>query len=528
MDVCADLPKRPASVWPCLVLCAVLACWIDFGRIHREHHGDSVLPVLVSLYRWTPFYWGQNRLGMLLPLLARPFHDPVTNLMVQTGLSVFSGLAGVFLLCRYALRGPGWPAAAVVAAATLLLLLPAWLAREYLRMHQPYGLSLALGLGALILAEVPPGGPVRRGRLAAAAVLMLLAHWVNLALAAVLGPLVVFRYLLGRRTETRDGTDPAACGRPARQRARTLHGNGGLEPALALVLLGLGYAGGTLVAWLAPHHNPEQTAGMPAANWLPAWGALAGSGWESLGFACRLAWVVALAVVLPLAFIPAVRRELLRALRSCGALVLGALAYFLFLGTRKWMLMNDYSVRYLLPCLVLVHTAVVVAVVVPLWAGWGRRARRWVSALGGPALLVVTAWVWGVPSLRGVRADLDQSLGTYTADVLRAGCTHVAGDYWTVWPTVFHTNLVLREHGRRDLVWGVTARCEDTVPRWCEQLRWDQLCVGFIGHDDLAAHLMHHYLPYLRSYPSDGHPFTAIWRVPPPGSAADGVPLDPR
>ena len=65
------LPRRNAWTWT-LLLVALLATWIDLGRVHTFQGADSFIPILVSLQRWTPFFWGQDRFGMLVPLLATP------------------------------------------------------------------------------------------------------------------------------------------------------------------------------------------------------------------------------------------------------------------------------------------------------------------------------------------------------------------------------------------------------------------------------------------------------------------------
>ncbi|MCM2335078.1 MAG: hypothetical protein NDI82_14180, partial [Anaeromyxobacteraceae bacterium] len=67
--------------------------------------------MLVSLQRWTPFYWDQERYGMLVPLLALPVRDPLWNLLLQRGLLVLGGLAAVVLLARHALPDRDWPVA---------------------------------------------------------------------------------------------------------------------------------------------------------------------------------------------------------------------------------------------------------------------------------------------------------------------------------------------------------------------------------------------------------------------------------
>src|SRR5262249_30068121 len=159
-----------------------------------------------------------------------------------------------------------------------------------------------------------------------------------------------------------------------------------------------------VVAWLAPHHNAEQTAGLPCGCWVSSWVALARNGWEWLGGDCHRAWAVTLLVTLLFAWVPAVRQTLPAGLAAAGCLLLAALLYFLFLGTRKWMLLNEYSPRYLLPCLTLVQGGLVLVAAAPLWSALGHRSRRSASFLAAPALLLVAAWSCSLPSLRGVRA----------------------------------------------------------------------------------------------------------------------------
>lgn len=50
--------------------------------------------------------------------------------------------------------------------------------------------------------------------------------------------------------------------------------------------------------------------------------------------------------------------------------------------------------------------------------------------------------------------------------MLAARCALVAGDYWSVWPAVWHARLALRERGEAREVWGVTHRTNATVLQW--------------------------------------------------------------
>jgi hypothetical protein len=68
-------------LWPYLLLCAGVALVVTLGDFHRGHTADTLLPILVSLQRWTPFFWEQDRIGMLVPLLTLQLRHPLLNLL---------------------------------------------------------------------------------------------------------------------------------------------------------------------------------------------------------------------------------------------------------------------------------------------------------------------------------------------------------------------------------------------------------------------------------------------------------------
>ncbi len=251
--------------WPLLAALVAAAALLDLGSIHRLEHGDSIVPVLVSLQRWTPLYWDQERYGMLLPLLALPVRDPLWNLLLQRGLMILAGLAAVVLLARHLLAERDWPLTGAVAAGTLLLAAPAPWRFEYLG-DQPYGLSLALALAGLAFAEPAAGGARRsRWRLAAGLLLVLLAHWVNPATGVLLGLLA-----LARALEDWFTTDDRGA-----VRERLLVDAG---------LLAVGLAAGQASILLYPALTGlplRLTVGfLPLAGWPSAWGAMVARAWE--------------------------------------------------------------------------------------------------------------------------------------------------------------------------------------------------------------------------------------------------------
>ncbi len=443
--------------WPLFGALAAAAALLDLGSFHRLEHGDSIVPVLVSLQRWTPLYWDQERYGMLLPLLALPVRDPLWNLLLQRGLMILAGLAAVVLLARHLLAERDWPLVGVAAAATLLLLAPEAWRFEYLG-DQPYGLALALALAGLAFAEpAPGGGRRRRGRLAAGLLLVLLAHWVNPATGVVLGLLALGRALEDWLTE------PA--GERGAIRERLLVDAG---------LLAAGLGAGQLSIMLYPvlTGNPLLlTVGfLPVAQWPAAWAATVTRAWtEAPGWGGALLACAGLGGAL--LALPSSRGWRRDALVRAGMLLFAAAAYAAFVGALAWVAENHHHPRYLAPAALLLHLAVISLLAEPL-ARLARAARPAFAAALLALPLAVLA-VGGTPSLQRVRADLDAVAGTLTEDVLAAGCQLVAGDYWSVWPAVWHAALVTRERGLRDeagggprRVWGVTHRATPTVMQW--------------------------------------------------------------
>jgi hypothetical protein len=480
-----------------LALAAVL---VDLGRFHLHEHSDSIVPVLVSLQRWTPFYWDQERYGMLVPLLAVPVRDPLLNLLLQRGLLVFAGLAAVVLLARHALSDRDWPLAGALAAGLLLLLAPDAWAFEYLG-DQPYGLSLALALAGLALAEPRPRAPApftrsagrdsargRGTRVATGLLLVLAAHWVNaaigflaLALAAVRAVADALEGDVGlapvRGLRPGSGAGPRGL-RAIRERLRT--------DALLL-------AAGLAASWLWLQVYPTVTGKplrlatglLPPAEWPRAWVAFLGNGWrEGMGWFVALAFLAALGAA-ALLLSPALRPVAPGAFLRAGALAAAAVAYALFVGGLRWVADNGFAARYLAPSAVLLHVAAVSLVAEPL-ARLRRGAARLAFVAAVAAVPAAALFAWGSPSLATVRADLEGTLGRHASDVRAAGCQLVSGDYWSVWPTVFETLRAAHDGGEPAASWGICHRSNPTVPQWSgiprERLR---ICVP-AGEEEAA------------------------------------------
>ena len=162
-----------------ILVVLLLTMAMDLGTIHARHHADSLVPVMLSLHRWTPFYWEQDRFGMLVPLLARPFSHPLFNLLVQSGLIMLSTMMGfLFLAMRLARRR----FALLFSFSVLLLML---CTRDYHAQiflpDQPYGSAFGLITGAALAAR--KGRGTWRGRPSRRSIFWVVVAHACLALA---------------------------------------------------------------------------------------------------------------------------------------------------------------------------------------------------------------------------------------------------------------------------------------------------------------------------------------------------------
>jgi len=460
MTVNDNASKR--GIW-ILIGCAttVVAVLVDLGKLHRYHNADSLVPVLLSLYRWQFYYWEQNRFGMLVPLLASPFDHPLTNLLVQNGITAWSGILGIFLASRYLYRDHTWPLIGFASSILFFLVAPLYFQWMYLSTWTVYAPSLPLAFTALLLV-IPTEGQSRPKiwKLLVALALVALAAWVNSAMAFLLVPLVgatgLFRWL----------SDSA--------RPRVSYRNPHLvELVLSAFLLisGTAFAIATQkIKALAPY--PTTWVQFPAAAEWPDLATMMATGFwsdiEPVEWAGTM--VVSLAIACGFLLFSNYRRITLQSLALVlltfvAVVVYAALMGVLFKG--RW--------RYGIPGIMLLHIAVIASFVRP-WASQSNPLRIRQLMYGACVLLVGAVLVaHSYPSLARVRADLDQipagsktgsTAGARADALIESNATHVAGSYWDVWPAVFLANVKLAERDEKRTIWGLTHRAWPTERSW--------------------------------------------------------------
>ncbi|MDB5312439.1 MAG: Neutral/alkaline non-lysosomal ceramidase [Gemmataceae bacterium] len=450
-------PTRTPAGWPFALACLVAALCVDLSGFHERHHGDSLVPVMVSLYKWEPFYWGQNRFGMPVPLLATPFTHPFTNLLVQNGLNIFGGLAALGLLARFLLRDPIWAGVGAAGIVLFLVSFPDNERFEVLNGSQPYLAPLALALAGTLLAVGTGPRPITRR--AAGVLLTLLAYWYNAGLGMMTAPLVAGRFLAALRVES--APPPAASsGGPVRRawadpRVRELAGG--------IALIGLGTVAGLLLTKLSPD-NDTNYGFVPPGEWVGAWAALADNTLDGFGgYLAAVAGVAAAGLIWLV--IPSTRAAAVRCWAAFGVVAAGLVALFLLVGPTAWVKFSGHSSRYLFGGLAALAPGAAAVLVGPGLAVGPAVARRagWAALIVLPAVAV---GVYGPPSATAARAAVDRATGRWTDDLLATGCTHVGGDYWAVWPATFHANMTLADRGEKRVIWGVTHRSLSTYHLW--------------------------------------------------------------
>src|SRR5207249_4744853 len=131
-------------------LVCTTAAWMSLGTLHDSQHADSLLLSLISTQRWTPFYWGQDRYGMLVPLLAMPIRDPLRNLIVQGYLTTAAALLLPFLVARFLTAVPRqWFAIGTLTNVLFLFFASSDVQFDWL-VNQPYGVAMAFGFASLL------------------------------------------------------------------------------------------------------------------------------------------------------------------------------------------------------------------------------------------------------------------------------------------------------------------------------------------------------------------------------------------
>jgi hypothetical protein len=480
-----------------LAAAAVAALCIDFGAFHRLHNSDSIVPVMMSLWRWTPYYWEQDRFGMLVPLLTIPFKSPLANLLAQSAINAFCGLATFFLCARYVVRR-AWLVTGAVSACIFLLFATERARFLYLGLQQPYGVGMFLGLGGLLLIENSESSRLLPASFSF--ICLLAASWVDGAVIFVLLPLILFRWLFERDArENARGTENVIVSPGGRRSsiqklvelAKSFVERGsGLAVLLVLSSFAVTFVYSGMVSRSVAYGEWPYAPVRPW-NWPAVWFQFGKYFW--LDYLKQL-WGIALAALLAVGVIVRLpQRGKIRGLNpSAASLLASSVVSFLLIGSLSHIQDMTFDPRFGLQSMVLLQVGAAAWAVLPIQALLGVNGRRALVAASMCLFLGAPLCLYGWPSLAKVRGDLDSTLGQYTPEILQSGATQIVGDYWNVWPATFHANMTLYEMGSNRRIWGVTVRSGPTEKFW-SQIPADKMRLAAIAGDPAVPYTLNMY-----------------------------------
>ncbi len=446
-------PDAPRAAWLAVTLtCLGLAAWIVVTRQLEYVQSDGLQRVFASLYRWTPYTWGESRFGMLIPLLVSPIANPIANLLAQQVANTFTTLIFPFLLARWLIGAHGWLVAGALTDAVLVLGLgPSGV--SFLANELPYPTAGVLALLSLLALDSR-----RRGAAWGAAALWSLACWMTPSTLFWAVPLALLRDRFPAGLGERRAPSPTSL-------AIRLAG---------MTLLAVGIAA---TGKLVPIEDTTPLGLSATTEWGETWSLLARSVLKLLPPSLTLITALLLAALAVAPRQSLANRPWLGRARDVGlAIAVVVPLELLVVGLLRWVAYNEVNTfmgwRYLTIGIYLICLAG--PALVGAWAGALRTgvARRTAGGLSLAALIITVAAVYGPPDPRRGRAALGycrhQSLplDRLAHAVIDSGASFVIGEYWKVYPLVFRVNSILYERGERRVVWPLADRAEAVSELW--------------------------------------------------------------
>lgn len=424
--------------------------------MHEHHNADSVMSTMLSVYGWDLFFWEQNRFGMLVPLLCVPFKNLEFNFYLQNLITITCGVLCFPLAHRLIFRERDILLPALCSYGTFILTSSSFFQWGFFSTWSIHSTSLCLALFALLLCEKQEllWFPI-------ALILFSLASWVNASVSVMLMPL--FLGLTGVRlisSETRSGK-------------RSLL----IEATKGTTIIISGFVISKILERLPPLEYRNTWLHIPDTSvWLPLIKKQLSEFFDTVQ---PTIWCLFIALTIVVGLF-SVKRQ--RASREAGnwLMVIASTIFFAVITA----ILFDGRWRYSLSNLVLVHIASVHLAVMG-----GRHARSWlqnnVKLASGAVLMAVIGVVpvllkYGVPESQNLTRGLRKDHGEMARQITEAGCTHMAGDYWIVWPTVFLANAAKTDGS--DPIWALSHRSTPTMNLW-KPTEDQRILVGYYQED---------------------------------------------
>ncbi len=435
------------------------AAWVvtSPGR-QAFQNADTVLFALTSTQTWTPYYWGQDRLGMLLPLLAMPITNPFLNLLFQDWLSLAATFLCVWAVAFCFVNAKISIMAGLASVFILVALFPVETLCVFIAQSQ-YSVALLLGLAGIhaLLHRNQAKGPLQRSASAAICITCFtLSLWVNITMVIVILPLILATgiWMLFFRYPQQERQDLKPC-----HMAVCALGKAALGAALLVAAFLMNRV---LVAACNLPATPTDI--LPPSMWPTAWRAAATLLWQQQGLVYT-AILLTVLIVASTIHCACQQRLAVKTILPAMLILLTAAGYFLVVALSIHVFYSSHF-RYFIPAVLLVVAGGVTGAGIMLKDH--RRNQPLISlslALAGSTMAALL-FRYGIPSIRDSESRLDERWGKPARAIIRNDATHVMGDYWRVWPYVFWSNHLHHKENTADQVYGITYRCGPAAKAW--------------------------------------------------------------
>ncbi|MBN1960236.1 MAG: hypothetical protein JW841_04760 [Deltaproteobacteria bacterium] len=443
--------RRHTTAIIILCLCGICAFWIIANaRYTASHDGDSLVPILSSLYYWTFFYWQQNRFGMLIPLLTKPISDPWLNLQIQNWLNVFCACT-IFFLAAKVIGAKSYLSAGLLSLTVFLATTHDHFQFSAFSTQQPYPVSLALIFAAIALWDIQ-----KKKWQILSFCLSLLGAWVNTSAPIIALLIIIFRY----RSPFVHEDNPTSS-----RLVKFFHNFNIVADIRLIIVLTISLFAGYLAVRVSPWNNTRLSS-VSLTLWPNAIVQLSRNLINEYGPHTIIVGFVILLILLSLITLATTNLKYRHVLHITLSLFITALVFYLFISSLRWLKSNMYASRYAIPSVILILVASAIQITDTFLLWFNSNKNKIFTIIFTIGLLFCLAYRFGPPSMSTARTQFDNTFGKNSANIINVGCTHLIGNYYEVWPAVLHSNMLRYEHSNNSRIWGITARSVVNESLW--------------------------------------------------------------
>jgi len=170
---------------------------VTASNAQQVTNADDLIPGLIATDHWTPFYWGQSRLGSLIPFITIPIDNLSLNLLMQNIIHIWFLIIFAIFIIEKLFSIHSFIAKCIPLFLTMLAVLLFW-PKEYMS-GLPFGDSFGLTSIAFHVAFDIFSSKKRLPFIVASVFPLALANWVNPLVSIYFLPAYICLFICLRR-----------------------------------------------------------------------------------------------------------------------------------------------------------------------------------------------------------------------------------------------------------------------------------------------------------------------------------------